>query len=143
VVRPATHYAAKTITEREPLPSRIYTGTTSLSPGGVAVSYDHGYDGQLLPRAGSGPLLRRGCLERIGEDTPEEERLFLDLRKDETQHDVVLESLKADCEVRTGLPAASFPPEAPRSLSERLPAPLYLVRRVRGSPSLQREKARM
>jgi hypothetical protein len=38
------------------------------------------------------PLLRRGCLERIGEDTPEEERLFLDLRKDETQHDVVLEN---------------------------------------------------
>jgi hypothetical protein len=45
-----------------------------------------------------------GCLERIGEDNPEEELLFRDLFEDETQRDVVIESLQADCEVRTGRP---------------------------------------
>ena len=45
-----------------------------------------------------------GCLERIGEDDPEEELLFRDLWDDETQWRVVIESLKADCEVRTGRP---------------------------------------
>lgn len=45
-----------------------------------------------------------GCLERIGEDDPEEERLFRDLWEDPTQREVVIESLKADCEVRTGRP---------------------------------------
>ena len=45
-----------------------------------------------------------GCLERIGEDYPEEELLFRDLWDEETQRDVVIESLKADCEVRTGRP---------------------------------------
>jgi hypothetical protein len=45
-----------------------------------------------------------GCLERIGEDNPEEELLFRDLWEDETQREVVVESLKADCEVRTGRP---------------------------------------
>jgi hypothetical protein len=44
------------------------------------------------------------CLERIGEDDPDEEDLFRDLWEDETQREVVLESLKADCEVRTGRP---------------------------------------
>jgi hypothetical protein len=45
-----------------------------------------------------------GCLERIGEDYPEEELLFRDLWEDETQRELVIESLKADCEVRTGRP---------------------------------------
>jgi hypothetical protein len=45
------------------------------------------------------------CLERIGEDYPEEELLFRDLCEDETQREVVIESLKADCDVRTGRPA--------------------------------------
>jgi len=40
-----------------------------------------------------------------GEDDPDEEQLFRDLWEDETQRDVVIESLKADCEVRTGRPA--------------------------------------
>ena len=31
-----------------------------------------------------------GCLERIGEDHPEEERLFRDLWEDATQRDVVI-----------------------------------------------------
>jgi hypothetical protein len=49
-----------------------------------------------------------GCLERIGEDDPDEELLFRDLWEDETQRDVVIESLQADCEVRTGRPAGPF-----------------------------------
>jgi hypothetical protein len=46
-----------------------------------------------------------GCLERIGEDHPKEELLFQDLWEDETQREVVIDSLKADFEVRTGRPA--------------------------------------
>jgi hypothetical protein len=45
-----------------------------------------------------------GCLERIGEDNPKEEEIFRDLWEDETQREVVMEVLKADCEVRTGRP---------------------------------------
>jgi hypothetical protein len=42
-----------------------------------------------------------GCLERIGEDNPEEEQLFRDLLEDEIQREVVIDSLKADS-VRSG-----------------------------------------
>jgi hypothetical protein len=42
--------------------------------------------------------------EESDEDNPEEEQLFRDLWEDETQRDVVLGSLKADCEVRPGRP---------------------------------------
>jgi hypothetical protein len=45
-----------------------------------------------------------GALERIGQDDPDEEQLFRDLFEDETQREVVIESLQADCEVRTGTP---------------------------------------
>jgi hypothetical protein len=45
-----------------------------------------------------------GCLERIGQDDPDEEQLFRDLFEDEIQREVVIESLQADCEVRTGTP---------------------------------------
>ena len=41
----------------------------------------------------------------MGEDHPDEELLFRDVWEDESQRDVVLESLKADCEVRVGRPA--------------------------------------
>jgi hypothetical protein len=37
-----------------------------------------------------------------GEDNSEKELLFRDLFEDETQREVVIGSLKADCEVRTG-----------------------------------------
>ena len=46
----------------------------------------------------------QGCLLRIGEDDPNEEQLFRDPWEDETQRDVVLESLKADREVRARRP---------------------------------------
>jgi hypothetical protein len=45
-----------------------------------------------------------GCLERIGEDDPEEEQILRDLWEDETQREVVIESIKADWEVRVGRP---------------------------------------
>ncbi len=45
-----------------------------------------------------------GCLERMGEDDPDEEQIFRSLWDDETQREVVIESLKADCEVRAGRP---------------------------------------
>ena len=45
-----------------------------------------------------------GCLERIGEDYPEEAQLFRDLWEDETQRELVIENLKADCEVRVWRP---------------------------------------
>jgi hypothetical protein len=89
----------------------------SLSGGGgdepfigrAAIGYDHGYDGEVFylglaldPHYVDGWV--EGCLERIGEDYPEEELLFRDLWEDETQREVVIESLQADCEVRTGRP---------------------------------------
>jgi hypothetical protein len=45
------------------------------------------------------------CLEKIDQDDPDGELLFRDLWEDETQREVVIESLKADCEVRAGRPA--------------------------------------
>ena len=78
--------------------------------GRAAIGYDHGYDGEVFylglaldPHYVDGWV--EGCLERIREDYPEEELLFRDLWEDETQREVVIESLKADCEVRTGRPA--------------------------------------
>jgi hypothetical protein len=55
---------------------------------------------------GAGSTLKEaeGCLERIGEDDPEEGRIFKDLWDDETQREAVMESLRADCEVRRGRP---------------------------------------
>ncbi len=77
--------------------------------GRAAIGYDHGYDGEVYylglaldPAYIEGFV--EGCLERIGEDDPEEEWLFRDLWEDESQRDLVVESLKADCEVRTGRP---------------------------------------
>ena len=47
--------------------------------------------------------------ERARARTPTfEEQLFRDLWEDETQRDVVIESLQADCEIRTGRPAGPF-----------------------------------
>ena len=76
----------------------------------AAIGYDHGYDGEVFylglaldERYVDGWV--EGCLERIGEDNPEEELLFRDLWEDETQREVVIESLQADCEVRAGRPA--------------------------------------
>src|SRR3954452_23364621 len=75
--------------------------------GKAGIGYEYGYDGEgfclgvgLDPHYVDGWV--EGCLERIGEDHPEEELLFCDPFEDERQREVVIESLKADCEVRTG-----------------------------------------
>ena len=75
----------------------------------AALGYDHGYDAEVFylglaldPTYVGGWV--EGCLTRIREDDPEEERLYRDLWADETQREIVLESLKADCEVRPGRP---------------------------------------
>ena len=77
--------------------------------GRAAIGYDQGYDGEafylglaLDERYVEGWV--EGCLERIGEDDPEDERLFRDLWEDEAQRDVVIASPKADCEVRPARP---------------------------------------
>jgi hypothetical protein len=77
--------------------------------GRAAIGYDHGYDGEVFylglaldPMYIEGFV--EGCLRMIGEDSPEEERIFRDLWEDETQREVVLDGLKADCEIRTGRP---------------------------------------
>ncbi len=78
--------------------------------GRAAIGYDHGYDAEVFylglaldPHYVDGWV--EGCLERIGEDDPDEELLFRDLWEDETQRDVVIDCLQADCEVRRGRPA--------------------------------------
>jgi hypothetical protein len=81
-----------------------------LMPGRAVIGYDHGYDGEVFylglaldPAYIQGWV--EGCLETIGEDDPGQEQVFRDLWEDETQHEVVIESLKVDCEVRMGRPA--------------------------------------
>ena len=93
-------------------------GDESLT-GRAAIGYDHGYDGKVFylgsaleERYVEGWVedLVKGCLEeRIGEDDPDEERLFRDLWEDPTRREVVIESLKADCKVRTGRPRGIDP----------------------------------
>ncbi len=77
--------------------------------GRAAIGYDHSYDGEVFYLGlALDPAYVEGwvevCLERIGEDDPDEEQLFRDHWEDETQREVVIESLKADCEVRAGRP---------------------------------------
>jgi hypothetical protein len=50
-----------------------------------------------------------GCLERIGEDDPEDEALFRDLWEDEGERETVLQILKAECEILSGWPEDNFP----------------------------------
>jgi hypothetical protein len=78
--------------------------------GRAAIGYDHGYDAEVfyLGLALDEKYIEgfvEGCLERIGEDDPDEEQLFRDLWDEETHREAVIESLKADCEVRAGRPA--------------------------------------
>jgi hypothetical protein len=51
-------------------------------------------------------VVHKDALQRIGsdEDDPDEELLLRDLWEDETQRDVLIDSLKAGCEVRAGRP---------------------------------------
>jgi hypothetical protein len=88
------------------LPQGVERG---MFEGRAAIGYDHGYDGEIFylglaldPAYVEGWV--DGCLERIGEDDPDEEQVFRDLWEDETQRDVVVDCLKADCKVRAGRP---------------------------------------
>jgi hypothetical protein len=82
--------------------------------GRAAIGYDHGYDAAtfykglaLDPKYIEGFVV--GCLERIGEDDPEDEAFFRDLCKDEGERETVLEILKAECEVLPGRPEDYLP----------------------------------
>jgi hypothetical protein len=82
-------------------------GGHELFTGRAAIGYDHGYDGELFYLGlALDPAYIEGfiekCLEGIGEDNPNEERLFRDLWEDETQRDAVLDCLEADSEVSKG-----------------------------------------
>ncbi len=50
-----------------------------------------------------------GCLERIGEDEPEDEDLFRDLWEDEAERETVLMVLQTECEVLPGRPEDHYP----------------------------------
>ena len=107
---------AWTLAAGERYPNAVVSGGLSGGRGDegftgrAAIGYDHGYDGEVfyLGLALDPAYIEgwgEGCLERIGEDYPDEEEVFRDLWDDETQRDVVIESLQADCEVRPGRPA--------------------------------------
>ncbi len=78
-----------------------------------AIGYDHGYDAQkfylglaLDPKYVEGFV--EGCLERIGQDDPDGEALLRDLWED-GETEMVLEILKAECEVLPGRPEDYIP----------------------------------
>jgi hypothetical protein len=52
-------------------------------------------------------VVHKDAFQRIGsdEDDPDEKLFLRDLWEDETQREVLIESLKAGCAVRTGRPA--------------------------------------
>jgi hypothetical protein len=50
-----------------------------------------------------------GCLERIGEDEPEDEDLFRNLWEDEAERETVLVVLQAECEILPSRPEDYFP----------------------------------
>jgi len=77
--------------------------------GRAAIGYDQGYDIQkfylglaLDPNYIEGFV--EGCLERIGEDDAEGEDLLRDMWADDSEKEIVLNSLKAECEVLPGRP---------------------------------------
>ena len=70
-----------------------------------AVGYDHGYDAEIFYLGlALHPNYVEGCLERIGEDYPDDEAIFRDLWEDESEKEALLEILKAECDVRSGRP---------------------------------------
>lgn len=78
--------------------------------GRAALGYDHGYDSEVfyLGLALDESYVEgfvEGCLERIGEDDPEGE-MFLRAEWEEGDKEMVLEILKAECEVLPGRPQA-------------------------------------
>ena len=82
--------------------------------GRAAVGYDHGYDAHkfYLGLALDPKYIEwfvEGCLERMGEDEPEDEALFRDLWGDEGERETMLSILQAECDVLIGRPEDYFP----------------------------------
>lgn len=82
--------------------------------GRAATGCEYGYDAQKFylglafdPKYVEGFAER--CLERIGEDEPEDEALFRDLWEDEGERETVLRILQAECEVLICRPEYYFP----------------------------------
>ena len=82
--------------------------------GRATIGCDHGYDARkfyiglaLDPKYIEGFV--EGCLERIGEDDPDDEDLFRDLWEDEAERETVLQVLQAECEVLPGRPEDYLP----------------------------------
>jgi hypothetical protein len=76
--------------------------------GRAAIGYDHGYDARLFylglaldPHYVEGFV--QGCMDRIGEDSPEDGPTLRDLWEDGAE-DNLLDILKGECEVRPGRP---------------------------------------
>ena len=77
--------------------------------GRAAVGYDHGYDAEVfyLGLALDEKYVEgfvEGCLERIGEDEPDEEEFLRGIWEEGDDRGFVLEALKGGVEVRTGRP---------------------------------------
>ena len=77
--------------------------------GRAAIGYDHGYDAEVfyLGLALDEKYVEgfvEGCLERIGEDDPDEESSLRGIREDGDDRGFVSEALKGGAEVRTGRP---------------------------------------
>ncbi len=84
-------------------------GDEGAFTGRAALGYDHGYDGEVFylglaldPAYVEGFV--EGCLERIGEDDPDEEDFLRGIWEDGDDRDFVLETLKSGVGVRTGRP---------------------------------------
>ena len=68
----------------------------NLFEGRTAIGYDHGYDAQKVYLRLALDLkyiegFVEGCLDRMGEDQPEDEELFRDLWEDESERETVLQ----------------------------------------------------
>jgi hypothetical protein len=77
--------------------------------GRAAMGYDHGYDAEVFylglaldQRYVEGFV--EGCLERIGEDDPDEEDFLRDIREEGGDRGFVLEALKGGVDVRACRP---------------------------------------
>ncbi len=77
--------------------------------GRAAIGYDHGYDAQKFYLGlALDPKYVEGCLERIGEDEPDDEDLLRDFWEDEGERETVLAILQAECEGFPGKPEDYF-----------------------------------
>jgi hypothetical protein len=84
-------------------------GGEGVFEGRAAIGYDHGYDAEVFylglaldERYVEGFV--EGCLERIGEDDPDEAEFLRGVWEDGDDRGFVLEALKGGVDVRTGRP---------------------------------------